>query len=68
MKEQRLSGDVPAPMLTVEQQQALERIQEIRELLAEIDAHVDHLRCLQLLDELEGCLSGEARDGQRDHA
>ena len=60
-------GDIPGPMLTVEQQQALQRLLEVRELLPEIDAHVDHLRCVQLLDQLEACLSGQDGNGDQEH-
>jgi len=65
VKEQRLSGDVPAPMLTVEQQQALERVQEIRELLPEIDVQVDHACCVALLDALERQIVGRSEQAAR---
>jgi len=51
-------GDTPAPMLTVEQQQALERLLEVRELLLEIDEPIDKDRCTQLIVELELALAG----------
>jgi len=51
-------GDMPGPRLTLEQQQALGRLTEVRELLDEIDAAIDRKRCEELLAALELALMG----------